>query len=307
MEKSHIASYADRLIYRVISALFSTIGLISAKRAARMADIIGKIWFSLDGKHRGVALENLTQAYGGKKSRREIRILARRVFGHLVLAIFEICRSFRMGEDDFLRQVRITGIKHLTTARAKGRGVLLLSAHIGNWEFLNFVIRILGFPMTAIYRPLENPPADRVLLAFRSRFGANLYPKYNAMRKILRSLSRGELVGILLDQDAHNEDGVFVDFFGRPACTNKGLALVARGTQAPVIPVFIFREEKTFHMDIQPEVPLQRTRDKQADILVNTRAFNRIIEAAILRHPEQWFWVHRRWKTRPRERKVIAI
>lgn len=300
MENPSIASYADRIIYQGMSALFSTIGLISAKRAAWMADAIARIWFAVDRKHRGVAMENLTHVYGGKKSRREIKMLARRVFAHLVLAIFEICRSFRMTQEDFLRQVRITGINHLKAARAKGRGVLLLSAHIGNWEFLNFIIRILGFPMTAIYRPLENPPADRFVLELRSRFGARLYPKYNAMRKILRSLSRGELVGILLDQDAHNEDGVFVDFFGKTACTNKGLALIGRKFRVPVVPVFLLREGKRFHMDIQPEVPLQRTRDQKADILVNTRAFNRVIEAAILRHPEQWFWVHRRWKTRPR-------
>lgn len=116
---------------------------------------------------------------------------------------------------------------------------------------------------------------------------------------VLRSLKNNELVGILLDQNTNVAAGVFVDFFGKPACTNKGLAVLARATGVPVIPAFLAREGGAFHVEFGPEIPTIKTEDEDSDIYVNTRNYNQALESIIRRYPEQWFWVHNRWKTRP--------
>jgi len=160
---------------------------------------------------------------------------------------------------------------------------------------------MLGYPMSAIYRPLEFKPLDRFFIDLRGRYGGKLHAKKNAMRPILKDLRNRELIGILLDQNTNRNAGVFVDFFGQPACTNKGLALLALGTGSPVIPLFLMREEDRFRVEFGPAFPLVRTGDKAKDIEVSTRQYNRVLEDVIRRYPEQWFWVHRRWKTRPKD------
>jgi len=119
------------------------------------------------------------------------------------------------------------------------------------------------------------------------------------MRKILQNLKQGGLIGILMDQNVDWYEGVFVDFFGRRACTNKGLALLALKTRAPVIPIFLVREKTGFRVEIGEEIPLVKTGDKIKDIEANTQQYNNAIEAFVRRYPDQWFWVHQRWKTRP--------
>ncbi len=148
---------------------------------------------------------------------------------------------------------------------------------------------------------------DRFFADIRARYGAKLYPKSRAMRKILRSMRNKELVGFLLDQNTNVQSGVFVDFFGKPACTHNGMAVIALGTDAPVISAFLVREGTGFRVEFGPEIPLIRTGNKEKDIVENTRQYNRVLESIILRYPDQWFWVHRRWKTRPKavsERKT---
>jgi len=175
----------------------------------------------------------------------------------------------------------------------------VLTGHMGNWELLSLAAAMLGYPMSAIYRPLDFKPLDRFFIELRSRYGAKMYPKKNAMRPILKGLKQKELIGILLDQNTGVSAGVFVDFFGSKACTNKGLALIALGTGAPVIPLFLLREDDIFRVEFGQEVPLIRSDDKTKDIEANTRQYNRVLESVIRRYPDQWFWVHRRWKTRP--------
>lgn len=289
----------ETLITKAISFGFAMLGIVPRRTAFRTAGILGRIWFRIDKRHRKVAMDNLTLVYGEEKSEKQIRALALRVFENLALILFEIGWSMRIKEKDFLKYFRIYGLEHIQSAYKKGKGGLALTAHIGNWELLMMAPGILGLPMSAIYRPLEFAPLDQFFVNLRTRYGAKLFPKARAMRKILRSIKDKELIGILLDQDAHVETGVFVDFFGKSACTNKGLALIALGTGSPVIPAFLVREGNGFRMEFGPEIPLIRTGDKEKDIVENTRQYNRALESIILRYPEQWFWVHRRWKTRP--------
>ena len=161
-----------------------------------------------------------------------------------------------------------------------------------------------GTPFGIVVRPLDNPYLEKAVSGIRTRYGNFLIDKKNGMREILRTLDRGGLVGILLDQNVSRREGVFVDFFGRPACTNKGLALIARKTGAPVIPAFTRRSGLSRHdIIVGEEVPLVDTGDRDADIAANTQAYTRIIEDFIRDNPDCWFWMHRRWNTRPEAAK----
>ncbi|MFO7715725.1 lysophospholipid acyltransferase family protein [Desulfosarcina sp.] len=275
------------------------LGMIPRRFAFTLAKIFGAIWFTVDKTHRSVALGNLTTAFGGEKTPGERMRVARAAFHNLALIPFEIGWSLDMSMDDFMRHCTINGQAHLRNARAKGKGVLILTLHMGNWELLPISYRFQGFNVSMVYRPLDFKPADRFFLQYRCRFGANPIHKKKSMRKVLDALRRKDCVGILLDQDSGLTAGVFADFFGQPACTNKGMALMALKTGAPVVPTYLVRHGNRFEIHIEPEVPLIRTGDKERDIQENTRQYNQVMEAIIRRYPEQWLWVHRRWKNRP--------
>lgn len=284
---------------KLLFAFAALLGMIPQPLAAGMAAVIGRAWYLLDKRHRQVALDNLGRAYARDKTPSEIRAMARSVFQNIVRIPFEIGWFLRRDAAESLNPIRLHGLEHLQQAHAKGRGVLVLTLHIGNWELLPMRVIDRGFAVSMVYRPLDFGPADRFFLQYRSRFGATPIPKKKSMRRILDALKRRECVGILLDQDSGLTAGIFADFFGRPACTNKGMALLALKTEAPVISAFLVRRGSEFDIHIGPEIPLIRTDDKDADIKANTLRYNQVLESIIRRYPEQWLWVHRRWKNRP--------
>lgn len=290
--------FMETMLLKIISGLFYLIGVIPRNIAVKAADLLGRLWYVFDKRHRDVALQNLTRVYGAEKSASEIRRLARRIFRNLVFIIFEIGWLLHFKEKDFARHYQVHGLHFLKNAHKKGRGVLVLTGHMGNWELMTLAAFMLGYPISAIYRPMDFKPLDRFFINLRTRYGATLYPKKNAMRPILRGLKKGDLIGILLDQNTNVQSGVFVDFFNHKACTNKGLALIALGTDTPVVPLFLLREEDGYRVEFGPEVPLIRTGDKERDIEINTRQYNRVLEDVIRRYPDQWFWVHNRYKTK---------
>jgi len=157
-----------------------------------------------------------------------------------------------------------------------------------------------GFSADIVYRPLDFPPLDAFFLRLRTRFGAGLIPNAHAMRKILRQLKNGHVVAMLMDQNVAWYEGVFVEFFNHRACTNKGFALLALKTRAPVVPIFLVRSQNRYIIEFCAELELVQTGDRTHDIEANTFQYNQAIEAVIRRYPDQWFcWVHQRWKTRP--------
>jgi KDO2-lipid IV(A) lauroyltransferase len=153
-------------------------------------------------------------------------------------------------------------------------------------------------PAVAVYRTLDSALLEHIVLRVRSAAGNTLIPKEHAMRAMIRSLKRNEIVGILIDQNVAWYEGVFVDYFGRPACTTNGLALLALHTKAPVLPGYIVRlHDGRYRLVIGPEVEITRTGDRDADVLANTQRFTKVIEDTVRRYPDQWFWVHQRWKS----------
>jgi len=274
-----------------LAHLPSGLGLAAGRR---LGDLL---WWALP-RRRAVALDNLRRVFGGESPPAEIRRLGRRSFQHVGMNLVEACRYFFRPTHVMLSRVRVEGLEHFRTAAAHGRGVLVLTAHFGNWELLAAAHVLIGVPLSIVTRPLDHPLLEDVAARFRRRSGAELIVKRQAVREVLTALRRQRMVGILLDQNATRAEGVFVPFFGSPASTSKGLALLALRTGAPVVPIFLRRESNGAHcMDVSAAL----TPPADGEIATYTSMFNRVIEAAIRRAPEQWLWMHDRWRTRPRE------
>jgi len=291
--------YSEKIAVGVFETLFKLLGFFPRTWTLGMADFLGGMLFYVDKKHRGIAMDNLTYAFGHEKTPEEIEKIARQVFINLVKVVFEVGWSLHLKESQFAEHFKIDGYHHIKNAYEKGKGVLALTAHFGNWELLTVIAAMIKFPINIVVRPLDFKPLDHFIFNLRTRFGGKIIPKERSIHTIIRSLDRGEMVALLMDQNVDWYEGVFVDFMGHRACTSKGLALFALKTGAPVVPVFMVREKSGFRAEFGPEIFTVKTGDRQKDIETNTQEYNRVIENFIRLYPDQWFWVHQRWKTKP--------
>lgn len=290
----------NRLVYHTLHKLLGLLGRLPEKLRRSCAVKLGRFLFAVDRKHRRIALVNLQRALGPERSQDQIQAIARGVFENLFHIVFELGWSFTLREKEFSDHFTIHGLDDYQKAMAKGKGVLVLTAHFGNWELLSIPGHMADIPVRVVYRPLDSPSLDHFLKKTRSRFGGKPIPtRRGAMRQIYKTLKHGYPVLMLMDQNVDWYEGVFVDFFNRRACTNTGMALLALKTGAPVLPVFLIRAEKGFHAVLGPELSTIRTGDARKDVELNTQLYNRVIEIYARRFPDQWFWVHQRWKTRP--------
>jgi KDO2-lipid IV(A) lauroyltransferase len=275
------------------------LGRLPAPVAAWLGRRIGDLaWLALPGRRR-VALANLRQAFPAL-SERERRRLARRSCQHLGLTFVEICALLVRPLDAALSRVRLEGREHLDRVIGDHGRALLLTAHLGNWELLSAASRLTPYPLTVVVRPLDASWLNRLAERLRRKAGVELIDKRRAVRPVLGALARGRLVGILLDQNASRREGVFVPFFGRPASTSRSVAVLALRTGAPIVPIFAHREPDGSHrVVIHPAlVPPVQDGDPIAALTARCTA---AIEAAIRESPEQWLWMHGRWRTRPVE------
>lgn len=247
------------------------------------------------------SLNNLRYVYGSIMSEAELLALNGRIIAHFAQMLFEAPHILRLKPGNLGRYVVFENEDALSRAAARGRGVFMLTAHFGNWEFMSAATALgLHAKNAVVVRPADFAPADRLLTTLRSRFGTEIIPKHRAMKKLLAVEKENKVIGILLDQNVAWYEGVFVPFLGKPACTNKGLALVALRTGSPVVPIFSVRQpDGKYRIIFEDEVILKRTGDKIRDIEENTAIFNQIIEKYVRRHPDHWFWFHQRWKTKP--------
>lgn len=262
--------------------------------------ITGRFIYRADRRHRNTVMDNLGRAYQGQMSPARMEAVARGVFENLGMTFFEFMRIPWLGRVDIEQTVGCVGRERLDAALGKGRGVILYTAHFGNWELMAAWYGLTGYPLDIVVRDLDSPLMNGFVAWARSRSGNRTVSKNRSMRKLLKCLASNGIAGILLDQNVADVEGVFVDFFGIPACTNKGPAILAAMSGAVVLPTFIVRKDGRHSVEIGPEIPLVDTGDRVADAVANTAAFTKPIEDMIRAHPEQWFWVHRRWKTRPK-------
>lgn len=191
--------------------------------------------------------------------------------------------------------IRCEGLEHVEAARARGRGILFATAHLGNWELSAFVYAMLVEPMDVVVRPLDNPLIDALVESRRALSGNRVIAKSDPARAILRALAANRAVGILVDQNAAQESGAFVDFFGIPASAGTGFAKLAARSGAAVIPGFALWSEREHRYVLRFLPALEIT----GDAIVDTQTVQSVVERVIRENPEQWLWIHRRWKTRP--------
>jgi Kdo2-lipid IVA lauroyltransferase/acyltransferase len=216
------------------------------------------------------------------------------------LTLVELARFLDRPLEATLGELTLDGLEHIRGVMAEHGRALVLTAHLGNWEYLTASHRLMGYPLAIVVRPLDSPVLDELAARFRGKTGAELIDKRGALRPVLEALRRGGLVGILLDQNATRREGVFVPFFGRAASTSRSLALLALRTGTPIVPIFIRREGLGRHrVVIEPPLPFPVANDLDGAIVELTARCTARIEAAVRQAPEQWLWSHDRWRTRP--------
>jgi len=287
------------IAYASVVLFFKLLGRIPRRWARRISGFLGELWFAVDKRHRRLTLDNLTLAFGGEKSSREIRLIAKQVFRNIVHVVFEVGWSLHLHPKDLGAFFSVKGLANLRAIVGKGKGVLVLTGHVGNWELMPVAAAMAGYSANVLYRPIDYAPLDRFFVEARTRFGLKMIPKDASLLRVFRALKRGETVAMLLDQNVGLHKGVMVDFFGRRACTSYGLAYIALKTSAPVVPFFVIRNGNEFTAEIGREIPFIKTGDDRKDLEENTRQYNETLESIIRRYPDQWFWIHNRWKTRP--------
>lgn len=256
--------------------------------------------YRLHPRLRRVGLRNLELAFPELTSKEKNRIL-HGVFVSLGRQLAEFCLFPRYSSQNVSQVAIYDGFEHYSAAASRGKGVIFLTAHLGGWEISSFVQSLIGHPLNIVVRPLDNPYLDSMVDRYRTMHGNRTFSKQDFARGLLSSLRAGETVGILMDTNMTPPQGEFVDFFGVPACTATGIARVALHTDAAVIPGFAVWDKaiQKYKICFEPALPLVRTEDAAADIRANTALFTKVIERFVARYPEQWLWVHRRWKTRP--------
>jgi KDO2-lipid IV(A) lauroyltransferase len=290
----------QRLEYALAWLIIKPLSLLPRSLARAAGISLGWLVYRLHIRLRGVGMRNLALAMPAKKRSEHVRIL-RAEFTSLGRQLAEVCQFPRYTRENVSHVVVYDGFENYERALARGKGVLFLTAHFGGWELSAFVHSLHGHPMHVVVRPLDNVYLDGMIQRYRSMHGNTTVSKDNFVRSLLAAMKAGEVVGILMDTNMTPPQGIFVNFFGIPACTASGLARIALRTDAAVIPGFTIWEPalRKYRLRFDPAVSLVRTGNDEEDIVTNTQLFTKIIEDYVRRYPDQWLWVHRRWKTRP--------
>ena len=289
-----------KLEYSPVWLLVHFIGILPRPLARAVGILLGYKMYFLLSRLRRVGMRNLDLAFP-EKSRKEKRKILRGVYVSLGRQLAEFCLFPGYTRENTKNLFSYDGFENYEAAHARGNGIFYLTAHFGGWEMSSFLHSLHGHPMHIIVRDLDNPYLQRLVQRYRSIHGNQTHDKDDFARGLIEAMRKGEGVGVLMDTNMTPPQGVFVDFFGTPACTASGIARVALRTDAAVIPAFMIWDSVLgrYRLRFEPALELIRTGDDEADTLANTARFTKAIEDIVRRFPEQWLWVHRRWKTRP--------
>jgi KDO2-lipid IV(A) lauroyltransferase len=290
------------LEYALAWTLLSGLGVLPRALAVAVGVTIGRLAYFLPGSLRRTGLRNLEIAFP-EKSEAERRQLLRGCFTSLGRLLGEFSQLPRATPESLRKIIEYdeVGLAHLREAERNKRGVIFLTGHLGVWELHSFGWSALEYPLSFLVRPLDNPRVEEMIEAVRTRFGNRAIDKQSAARQSLRVLREGGTLGILSDLNTQTREGVFVPFFGKLACTTAGIAVLALKTDAVVIPTCAVwnKQRKRYFFHGDPPVDLIRTGDHDKDVEVNTANFAAAVERMVRLYPDQWLWIHKRWKTRP--------
>jgi len=289
-----------RLEYAPVWVLVRILGVLPRPLARAMGITLGQTVRLLHPRLSRVAMRNLQRAFP-EMPETERRRMVRGVFTSLGRLLAEVCRFPRYTPENVSQVAVYDGLENFLEAERRGKGVLFLTAHLGGWEVGSFAHSLYGHKLHIVVRPLDNPYLDALIRRYRTLHGNTTFDKQDFARGLLSAMKAGETVGVLMDTNMTPPQGAFVDFFGHLACTASGVARVALRTDAAVVPAFSIWDEKLgkYRIRFDPMLELARTGDDAADVVANTAKFTKAIEGYVRQYPEQWLWVHRRWKTRP--------
>jgi KDO2-lipid IV(A) lauroyltransferase len=290
----------ERVEFAAAWLLLKTLGILPRRVARTVGAAISRILFSLLPQFRRVAEANLRLAFPEwPRAQREtvIRGMLRQA-GWLVA---EFAHLPKLNRENLERVIVLDGLENFQAAHARGKGVLFLTGHMSAWELAPYAHALREAPIHFIVRAVDNARVDALVERYRCGSGNTPIEKNEAARAVLRVMRANGVVGILADHNAARLEGVFVKFFGVPACTTAGLARFALHTGAAVVPVFVIWDDanRKYRLAYQPALTLLRTGDEAADVITNTQMFMDVIEAHVRQYPDQWLWIHRRWKERP--------
>jgi len=294
-------SYLIYLLTRIILLLFR---VVPRRLGRAILNGLAAIAYKFDATHRHIAEVNLAIAFP-ELDQSERRRIARRSFQNVAQNILEVAKLRSLDKDRISSLVQYhpeCGLNNFEAAQRLGKPILYLTGHFSAWELLPAAHALYGHPLSFVTRPLDSVPLEKFLTRVRQSCGNVVISKKNAVRHILECLKRGESVGILMDQNTITLEGEFIDFFGLPAPTTTGLALLALRTGATVLPGYLtsVRQDK-YWIKFLPPLELIRTGDMDRDVLENTRMFNQVLERIVRDQPESWLWGHKRWKYQPAE------
>jgi KDO2-lipid IV(A) lauroyltransferase len=286
--------------YAPVWLIVRTLGLLPRSLARAVGIAVGRSVYLLHARMRRVGLRNLEIAFPQMPLPARRRLL-RAEFDNLGRLLAEFCLFPRYTRENVSRVAVYDNLEHYQAAQARGKGVLFLTAHFGGWELGSYAHSVNGYPLREVVRPLDNQHLDRLVERYRTLHGNSTFDKQDFARGLLAAMRAGETVGVLMDTNMTPPQGVFVPFFGVSACTASGIARIAMRTDAAVVPAFTIwdRTIRKYRIHFEPSLQLVRTGDHNADVVANTALFTSVIESFIRRYPDQWLWVHRRWKTRP--------
>jgi KDO2-lipid IV(A) lauroyltransferase len=298
--EEQLQNLRQKLEYAPVWLIVKTIGALPRWLARAIGISIAWTVYLLHVRLRHVGMRNLALAFPEKTRRERARIL-RGEFTSLGRQLAEVCLFPKYTLENIDKICVYDGFENFERALARGKGILFLTGHLGGWEVSSFMHSLHGHPLHIVMRALDNVYLDRFMREYRTMHGNSTVDKDNFVRGLLSAMKKGETVGILMDTNMTPPQGVFVDFFGIPACTASGMARIALRTDAAVLPGFTIWDSKLrkYRLRFDPAVQLIRTGDDDADAVANTALFTKVIEDYVRHYPDQWLWVHRRWKTRP--------
>jgi len=289
------------LEYAAVWVILKMLGALPRGVARSFAAMVARVLYAMLPRLRRTAEFNLRLAFPEWDEARR-RDVIRGMVRNLGWLAAEFARFPQYTRENIEDLVVLDGHENFLEGQRRGKGVLYLTGHIGGWELSSFAHALYGFSLNYMARPLDNARVDALVNRYRCLSGNLPIFKNESARALLKILKESGTVGILADQNTMPEEGAFVDFFGKSACTTTGIARVALHTDAAVVPGYAVWDERIgkYRLRFEPAVELVRTGDSERDIFVNTQKFAKVIEEIIRKYPEQWVWVHARWKTRPK-------
>ena len=287
--------------YAAVWLILKTVGALPRSVARAFAASVTRVLFFLQPRLRKATDFNLRLAFP-EWTEEQRRSTTSKMVRNLGWMAAEFARVPQLTKENIENVVILEGHENFLEGQRRGKGVLYLTGHIGAWELSSFAHALYGYPLHYMARPLDNKRLDALVNEYRCASGNNPIFKNESARVMLKILKDSGTVGILADQNTMPEEGVFVDFFGKSACTTTGIARVALHTNAAVVPGYAYWDDtiQKYRLRFEPPVELIRTGDTERDVFENTQRFAKVIEEIIREHPDQWVWVHKRWKTRPK-------